>query len=260
MKKISSGLALLLLTATTVSAQTETTNPAPKWTIHSFGINYGSVHDRYQDMSLEMMYDFTKNPALLDRNLTGLEENLYRVSTGYRLGIQTTFRAQRPNSSIGHEIRLGASWSGREPLISFSDPYNEEQMQPRDEIIYCNVVNEYGLDGAYLLRKSFGNGWFSVYSGAGLSLGTSVNSQLVVMERSYDENGMMTSDTDSFYGAKSSLFSRVQVPIGIQFTLLQKVNFLAETRFGVGMQSMFGGRSYFMPLATGFRLGLSYNL
>jgi len=52
MKKISFGLALILLTATTVSAQTETTTPAPKWTIHSFGINYGSVHDRYQRYEL----------------------------------------------------------------------------------------------------------------------------------------------------------------------------------------------------------------
>ncbi len=261
MNKSMYGLVVIMLTATTLSAQTETTEKSPNWKFSSIGVNYGSVYDRYQEMSLDMMYDFTKNPALLNRDLSGLYENLYRESSGVRFGLQTTLTAQRPNATIGHEIRLGASYSSREPMISYSDPFDIMQMEARDEIIYCNVVNEIGLDGAYILRKSFGKkGWFSAYTGAGISLGGAFNSQLVVMECSYDETGLMVSDTDSFYDAKSSMFTRLQVPIGIQFTMLKKVNFNIETAIGVGAQSVFGGRSYFMPVSTGFRLGLSYNL
>ena len=68
MKKSIFGLVVLLLTATTVSAQSEKSNNTKAWKIGSVGINYGTVHDKYQDMSLDMMYDFTKNTALLNRN------------------------------------------------------------------------------------------------------------------------------------------------------------------------------------------------
>lgn len=252
---------ILLFIAANASAQSEEATPTRSWKFNSVGINYGVIHDRYKEMSLDMMYDFTKNPALLDRNLTGLQEDLYRTSDGLRMGLQATLRYQSPNASLGHEIRLGGYYSGREPLISYNNGFNAIDEPMGEEIIYCNVVNEYGLDATYIVRKPLGaRKIVNVYTGAGVSLGGSFNSQLVVMERSYDDTGFMTSDTDSFYGAKSSLFSRIQVPVGIQFVVANTVNINIETGLGVGMQSVFGGNSYFIPSALGYRFGLSYVL
>ncbi len=254
------GLVAILLSATTVSSQTESMK-APKWKVNSIGLNVGTVHDIYRRMNLDMMYDFTQNPALLDRDLTGMNNNLYRQSTGGRLGLNVTLTANRPNARFGHELRFGAFYSSREPMISFYDSNSEIDNFSSNRIIYCNVVNEVSLEGAYLVRKSFGKkGWFSTYTGLGITLGTSFNNQMVVMESTTDSSGMNISGQDSFYDAKSSLFTRVNMPIGIQATILRKVNINLETNIGVGVQSVFGGRNYFMPLTSGIRLGLSYNL
>ena len=253
------GLVAVLLTATAVSAQTETTK-APGWRISSFGLNVGTVHDIYQRMNLDMMYDFTQNPALLDRDLAGMDQNIYRESNGSRLGLNVTLTTDGRNDRVLHELRLGAFYSNREPMISFYDPITMDDMSST-RIIYCNIVNEVSLDGAYLLRKQIGRrGWLSAYAGLGMTLGTSFNNELVVMESTTDSTGMNVSGQDSFYEAKSSLFTRVNIPIGFQATILRKVNFNLETNLGVGVQSVFGGRSYFMPLTTGMRIGLSYNL
>ena len=259
MTKSIAGFVALILTST-LSAQTETSTPSTSWRLSSFGINVGTVHDVYQRMNLDMMYDFTENPALLDRDLTGMQENLYRESSGSRLGLNVSLEANRPNARFGHEIRLGAFFSNREPMISYHQSSADENFASTN-IIYCNIVNEVSIEGAYLLHKTLGRrGWFSAYAGAGLSIGSSFNNQLVVMESSSDSTGMFATGNDSFYDAKSSLFTRVNIPIGIQATVLKKVNFNFETNIGVGMQSVFGGRNYFMPVTSGIRLGLSYNL
>jgi hypothetical protein len=253
------GFVAVLLTATTVSAQTETTT-SPTWRLSSFGINIGTIHDVYQRMNLDMMYDFSQNSALLDRDLTGMDENLYRESSGGRVGLNVTLTADRPNARFGHEIRLGAFFSNREPLISYHEPSESGEFSGRS-IIYCNIVNEVSVDGTYLLRRSLGKKEkFSVYAGAGISLGTSFKNQLVVMETSSDTTGTFEPSNDSFYDGKSSLFTRVNVPIGIQANLLNKISFNLEATIGAGMQSVYGGRSYFMPFSGGLRLGLSYNL
>lgn len=253
------GFVAVLLTATTVSAQTETTK-SPTWRLSSFGLNIGTVHDVYQRMNLDMMYDFTQNSALLDRDLTGMEEILYRESSGGRVGLNVTLSADRPNARYGHEIRLGAFFSNREPLISYHAP-SEFGEASGSSIIYCNVVNEVSLEGTYLLRRSLGKKEkFSLYGGAGISLGSSFNNKLVVMESSSDSTGMFASGSDSFYAGKSSLFTRVNVPVGIQANLINRVSFNFETIIGVGMQSVFGGRNYFIPFSGGIRLGISYNL
>jgi len=261
MTKLMLGWVALIFMATTASAQTKTMQKTSNWRIGSIGLDIGHVHDVYQRMNLDMMYDFTRNSALLDRDLSGLKERLYRESSGNRLGLNVILKRNRPDARFDHEIRLGAFYSNREPMIlyDYATPYFDDLST--STVIYCNVVNEASLEGTYLLRKSFGkNDWFSTYAGLGVFLGGSFNNRLVVMESATDTEGNETLQENNFYAAKSSVFTRAQLPIGIQATVLKKVNFSLETHFGVGMQSVVGGRSYFMPTTTGLRFGVSYNL
>ncbi|MFT5858369.1 MAG: hypothetical protein ACI865_000455 [Flavobacteriaceae bacterium] len=254
-------LVLILTTSYWSTAQIETTPKLNKWKISSFGIEAGMIRDSYAKMDLESMSDFTKNPALLDRNLDGYTENLYRESSGRKLGANVVITRTDPSSRLTHEIRLGAFYSEREPFIS----YNSNDFDATGEyssIIYCNVVHEASLDGAYILRRSVKRAkWFSTYVGIGATLGASFNNKLVVMENTVtDADFNFDESHNETYDAKESIFTRLYLPVGIQATILGKVNVGIESNIGIGLQSVIKGKSYCMPLNTGLTLKLGYNL
>ena len=142
---------LLVIVSGIANAQSEKTPvKLKKLKLNSIGIEFGIMNDRYSKMNLESMYDLTKNPALLDRDLTGYEGSLYRSSHGGRMGINATFTPM--NSFTGkyrtnHEVRFGVFYSPREPLISYS---RTEEDGSYSSIIYCNMVNEFSANGLTL--------------------------------------------------------------------------------------------------------------
>jgi hypothetical protein len=259
---------LLILAIATVSssviAQTNT-EKVRSLKLNSFGIEFGTVTDNYRSMNLETMYDLTQNPALLARDLTGHDASFYRSSTGGRIGINASFT---PYSSVNNgyntsrEIRFGATFTNSEPMVS----YNQSDIEGnRSSIIYCNVVNEVSLNGAYLFKKSPVRApWLSFYAGLGASLGSSFNTQMLVMENTtiYDaetETTEYTNETSS-YAAKSSLYTRIYAPLGVSATVLRKVQFGLEGTIGTGMQSVYGGKTHLMPFSGGMKATLSYVL
>jgi hypothetical protein len=242
------------------SAQTETGIGKSPWKVGSFGVNLGGVRDSYQKMDLSSMYDLTKNPALLDRDLTGYEEDIQRVSGGATVGLNLTLISDRGNSGWQHEIRLGGSFSSREPMIHYRQP-GVDPASSTNTLIYCHVVNEFNVSGAYLFRKSpKAAPWFSVYGGLGVNVGSSFNSKVMVIENSFEwDNPSTSTNSTSAYQGKESIFSRVYAPVGVQFQLFNHFNLGLETNIGVGMQNVIGGDSYFMPITTGVQLLVSYS-
>lgn len=238
----------------------ENTVKGKKFKLNSIGIDFGHTGDRYSKMNLESMYDLTKNPSLLDRDLNGYTSSLYRSSDGGRIGVNASFtQTGTTNDSFNtnHELRFGAYYSSREPLISYNridaDGIN-------NSIIYCNVVQEVSLTGAYLIRKSPVKAkWFSVYAGLGVSLGSSFNDRMVVMENSYDPNNYSEgTNANASYEAKSSFYSRVYAPIGLDVTIFNRVRLGLEGTIGVGMQNVYNGKTYGMPLSSSITTKIAY--
>lgn len=255
-----SSLLIAALTTLTFSstAQIETEIPNNKWKISSIGGEYGFIRDSYQKMDMGTMIDFTKNPALLERDLYGYTENLYRTSSGVKLGLNVTLTSGKMTSNWSNEIRLGAFYSGREPMITYNSGSGFDD--DHSSIIYCNVVNEISLDGAYIFRRTSDKfDWFSVYGGIGVNLGSSFSSKLIVMENDFNFQNEDWNFTQESYDAKSSVFSRVYLPVGMQFTLFKHYNLGLESNIGIGMQSVVKGRSYLMPLNTGLTAKIGYN-
>jgi hypothetical protein len=253
-----SHLLLAAISCLAINSFGQTEVQAKTWKISSIGGEFGFIRDSYQKMDLSTMYDLTKNPALLSRDLSGFDENLYRESGGAKIGINVSFSSPRANN-WSHEIRTGVFYSSREPMISYNS--GEVSSGENRSIIYCNVVNELSADGAYLLRKSVGSkGWFSVYGGIGATIGSSFNNKTIVMESTFSNIIEESSFTQETYEAKSSLFTRLYVPVGFQATLFKRFNLGLETNIGIGMQSVYNGRSYFMPINTGLTTKLSFNL
>ncbi len=94
-----------------------------------------------------------------------------------KIGVNVTLSSGLQTGNWEHEVRLGAFYSNREPLISYNQ-YSETNGDYRS-IIYCNVVNEMSLDGAYILRRrSQKRQWFSLYTGLGVTAWTTINNQV----------------------------------------------------------------------------------
>ncbi len=251
-------IALIAISGSAIAQ--ETTVKPKKLKLTSIGIDFGVVADRYAKMDLEAMYDLTKNPALLDRDLNGYESSLYGSSGGGRFGINasfTPFSSANDSYNTNHEVRFGAYYSLREPLISYD---RTEADGTHKSIIYCNMVQEFSLNGAYLIRKSPANAkWFSVYAGLGASLGSSFNDKMVVMERSYNgDYSTVGTNENAFYEAKSSFYSRVYAPLGLDVTIFNRVRLGLEATFGLGMQNVYGGKTYAMPFSSSITTKLVY--
>ncbi|PHR33159.1 MAG: hypothetical protein COA38_05570 [Fluviicola sp.] len=251
-------VAFIALSGSTFAQENAT--KVKKFKLNSIGIDFGYTGDRYSKMNLESMYDLTKNPSLLDRDLNGYTSSLYRSSDGGRIGINasfTPFSTANDSYNTNHEVRFGAYYSSREPLISYN---RIDADGTRNSIIYCNMVQELSLTGAYLIRKSPAKAkWFSVYAGLGASLGSSFNDKMVVMESHYDPNDYSTiTNENAFYEAKSSFYSRVYAPIGLDVTIFNRVRLGLEGTIGVGMQNVYGGKTYVMPLSGSITTKLAF--
>ncbi|MCH2223554.1 MAG: hypothetical protein MK066_02200 [Crocinitomicaceae bacterium] len=252
---------LLILVIATVSSSVfsqKSTEKASSLKLNSIGVELGVNLDIYQNMNLQTMHDLTQNPALLSRDLTDHNATFYRNSFGGRFGINASFTP----ANASREIRFGASYIVSEPMIS----YDRNEMNGNSHsIIYCNMVNEVNLNGAYLFKKSpVIAPWLNFYAGVGTSLGSSFNNQMVVMENTNTidqttEESTFTHETD-FYASKSSFYGRIYAPLGISATILRKVRFGIEGTIGTGVQSVYGGKTYFMPFSGGLKTTLAYVL
>ena len=253
-------IAALTISLTGYSQVEGGTSTPEKWHITSFGSEIGILRDSYNKMNLESMYDFTANPALLDRNLDGYNETLYRESTGVKIGANVTLTSGTMSGKWSHEVRLGAFYSNREPLVSYNRSFNEEEVYKT--IIYCNVVNEIALDGAYILRrKSTRRPWISVYGGLGANLGATFNNQMVIMEQAsmIGENGGFE-NSNEYYDGKESIMARVYIPFGLQISIFNRVLLGMESNLGVGLQSVINGKTYLTRANSGFVLKMGYQL
>jgi hypothetical protein len=260
MKKV-----LLLMAISAISSWSFAQNETKKirgLKINSIGIEVGTNRDTYQKMDLETMYDLTQNPALLDRDLNGYESNFYRTTSGGKIGFNLSFTPYSRKTgeyNSAHEIRLGAHYVNSEPLISY---YKFGQQGISSSFMYCNMVNEVSLNGAYLFKKSPTIApWLSFYAGVGASLGSSFNNKMLVMEStitSNDDTSSKYSYESDFYDAKSSFYSRIYAPLGINVTIFNKVQFGFEGTIGSGMQSVYDGKTYLLPVTHGVKGTLAF--
>jgi hypothetical protein len=232
----------------------ETILPVKKWTISSFSLTAGMQNDRYMKMDLETMRELTANPSLLDRNLDGYDEQLNRNSSGIRLGGSITLRsANQTTNGFDREVRIGAYYSTREPVVYFTNTVNEIT----SSILYCNLVNEVSIDGAYLLSKRPARiERLKMYTGIGLSIGSTFNNKSIVMESTYGED--VSTYSEDKYRGKSGLISRLYLPVGMEFTVLKKLALGLEGNLGVGMQNVYSGKSYLIPVTSSLQAKLTY--
>lgn len=253
-------LFVLIAISGTSFAQKSTTDKVKKLKLNSIGVDFGVTADRFSKMNLESMYDLTKNPALLDRDLEGYSSSLYRSASGGRFGINasfTPFSAVNDSYNTNHEIRFGAYFSSREPLISYN---KTDANGTTNSIIYCNMVREVSLTGAYLLRASPANAkWFGVYAGLGMSLGSSFNDKMVVMQSSFNSEQMSYESLgNETYEGKSSFFTRVYVPLGLDITIARRIRLGLEGQVGIGMQNVYNGRTNLMPVTGSITTKLAF--
>lgn len=254
--KVKSMLLLLVvcLSLPTFGQDIETTLPVKKWTVSSFSVATGMQMDRYMKMDLETMRELTFNPALLDRDLNGYSEQLDRNSSGVRMGGNITLRsANQTANGFEREIRIGAFYSAREPIVYYTKTVGDVY----STVLYCNMVNEVSVDGAYLLSKRSARiKRLRMYAGLGLSVGSTFNNKSIVMESSYGEEE--STNTQDEYRGESSLISRLYIPVGVEFNVLKKLALGLEGNLGVGMQNIYSGKSYFMPVSASMQLKLAY--
>ena len=249
-------LALSIVLASTISAQEKF--PA-NYKIQSAGLAVGMISDSYQKMDLEAMRDFTQNPQLMDRNLDGYVEELYRISEGSAVEASISlapYDYANQQYSTNREIRIGLMYSEREPMIEYIKNGNRNT----EDIIYCALVDEVALRVAYLWKgQSNLLPNFNYYAGVSFNAGAAINNQLLIMENVMNEEGFVEY-REEYLEAKTSVYTRYSVPIGVNYTFFDKVSLGLETSLGMGVQSVVGGKNYWIPFSMSFSPRLSYIL
>ena len=252
-------LFLIIVIPGIVFSQSDTTKKK-KFILASVSFEMGRMIDRYQQVDLAMMYDLTEMPSNLDRDLTGMGVTHDRDVEGSRVGASVAlipFSKKENDYSTKSEIRVGLFYSVRGTNLSYFLTNESGAFKSAE---YSARFKELGLHGAYVWKYSpkFAKR-FTLHGGLGLGLGSTVLDKTSVAE--HFSSGLPNEVPNSIfnvYKGNSSLFARGFIPLGIDFALAERFDIGLESTFGVGMQQVYGGESYLIPLSGSLSIKLSY--
>lgn len=252
-----------ILGAGTIFAQDNL--PTRLWQPQKVGVSIFGDWDVYQNQSLDRMYDHTVRPEEIVRDLSNYEESLQHSTNGAGFQADFTFTKNGVTSPFKHELRFGLGVHlAREGVIDYSATSNNGDTIITNSLIYCNVDNEINLRADYLFSRGRR---LQYYFGIGGNLGTTFDESMVLM---YNNSKYLDNeDPEDIYSysdhyqeqfdAKSAIFGRIQVPIGLRLIMFKRVEIASEVRMGVGFQKIVSGKSYFMKNTGQYLMSLRYH-
>lgn len=258
MNKIS---VLLMITALPflVMSQSDTTKKS-KFILASVSFEMGPMLDRYSTVDLDMMYDLTSNPSEIERDLTGHDVLYDRDVEGSKIGASIALiplnKKDNDYSTVG-EIRVGLFYKVRGTHLSYSFTNASGAYKA---VSYSTRFKELSVHGSYVWKYNpkFAKR-FTLHAGLGLGLGSTFNDKTSVAE--IISSGLPSEVPNSIfnqYKGRSSLFLRPFVPIGIDFAISDRFDIGIQSYFGVGLQQVYGGENYFIPISGSVGLKASY--
>ncbi len=235
--------------------------PSKKWKLTSVNAGLGFDWANYENMSLQGVLSFAKNPDELQRNLQNMEEEATTFTAGvalYASASLSPFNYEKNAYNQNQEVRVGLTlYSPKEAMVSFKNEVMDTS------IVYCNVHSELAVEGAYILKGKWGKriNW-SI--GLGANAGFTFGNQMILMSGKYFEPGRHPSEQESMqedrYDAKNVYYMRAYIPYGLSYQVNEKVSAGFEARGGVGVQMISGEDSNFMQRTGSFILGIKYLL
>ena len=251
-------LSLLLLSGHAHS-QTQDSLKRP-FILASMSFEWGQMQDRYTEINLATMYDLTKNPTDLDRDLSAHSVLYDRLVTGSRLGFSIAlipFSKKIGDYSTTSELRIGLFYSVRGTHLSYNFQDTSGAIQ---ETNYSTRFKELSATAAYVWKYNpkFAER-FTLSGGLGLGIGSTLFDKTSVAEH-FSQGGLNEIPFSKFnvYEGKSSLFTRLFVPLGIDFALSERFDIGLTATAGMGFQTVYGGGNYTIPLSGSLAVRLSY--
>lgn len=232
-----------------------------KWKLVQFNFGLGADNDHYNSMSFEHLMAMAKDPTEMQRDLSGLDEEINTMTAGAALYANLGF------SPIDHstgtyrddrELQLGVGIHfPKEAMVSFKNELMDTS------IVYCNLQTEFTLDAAYLFKGRWGKK-FQWYAGLGMNGGASTNNKMILISGKYLAPGEHPSTLDhsieETYEAKSVFYSRLYVPYGIHYSINKQWQIGFDFRTGVGAQFIQDERPDFIRKTGAFVIGARYRI
>lgn len=257
------GLLLFLLTAiSTIGFGQAEDTLKNRFILASMSFEVGKMMDQYQAIDLVMMYDLTKTPTDIDRNLTDHTVTFDEVARGSRIGFQLNFIPFNKKSndySTTSEMRLGMVYSARGTNLAYDWRDTSGAYQ---SVNYSTRFKEVSLNGAYVWKYSpeFAKR-FTFSGGLGLGIGSTLFDKTSVAEHfSGGEVNEIPFSKFNQYKGNSSLFFRAYVPLGVDFALAERFDIGITGNCGMGLQKVVGGGKYLIPFSGSLGLKLTVYL
>ena len=252
-------LFLILTISGVANSQSEETK-IKKFRFSSIGFEMGRTVDRYARINLETMYDLTKDPTLLDRNLTDHTVIYDRIVEGSKIGFSTSivhYNEEKEAYSSNQEIRFGLYYSERGTHLGYNFVDTSGGYR---SVNYSTRFKELSINGAYVYKYNPESARrFTFHAGPALSIGMSLNDKTSVAEHfSSGAPGEIPFSKFNEYAGKTSLFIRTYAPVGIDFAIGERFDIGAEGTVGMGIQEVIGGSTYIIPFSWSATVRLSF--
>lgn len=234
--------------------------PKNKFRVMNLDLTTGLAFDRFPNMSLNHMMQFAENPAEIERDLTGMDENIENSASGLVLNANVAFSPLDPKTgdySTKREIRLGLGLtSPKEAMVT----YQSEVLDT--SLVFCNLHGEFNVAGDYLFKGTWGKkerwNWFV---GVGANVGASYGNEMILIPgRYYDPEEHPSEQPNSMdnmqtYQAKNVYYARAYVPYGLHYRF-EEFSVGIECRRGLGIQKIEGSPANFMDKSSAFLIGM----
>lgn len=253
-------LLFLILACPALAFSQSDTVKKKSFILASVSYELGRTIDRYSQFDLDMMYDLTKTPSELDRDITEYGVTQFLDVKGSKMGASIAlipFDKKENDYSTIREFRLGLFYSVRGTNLSYILRDTSGGFQSVD---YSTRFKELSINGAHVWKYSpkFAQR-FTLHAGLGLGIGSTLYDKTSVAEHlSSGQPNEIPTSLFNVYKGKSSLFARAYTPIGIDFALAERFDVGVQSTFGVAFQQVYGGENYFIPLSGSLAVKVSF--
>jgi len=230
------------------------------WRTTYFNMSFAVDNDHFNEMSLERMMAFSKNPEEIERDLRNMDAEITPITAG--VAIHTNVGIAPLNRSTGEyhtdrEVRIGIGLHApKEAMVTYKSATLDTS------IVYCNLHTEFTLEGAYIRKGTFGTHG-RCYAGLGASGGVSFGNEMVLITGRYFEPGAHPSEqvdknpVMEKYAAKTLAYTRLFVPFGVHYGVADKWSVGLDFRLGIGAQFLAGASTNFIKKTGMFAIGFT---
>lgn len=273
-------LTAILYSCISGSAQNESTTPAAsesntsKWKISQINGRISGGLDLFSNLNKNWIADHADfSEENEDWQTTLIPDNHNATSNGgcSNYGLYFTLeqgsksqteKRVRSNLQFGMKVR-----DTKSTAIHRSTSFDFGEYTSVSNEVHRISDREVDLSAAYLLSTDWK--FLSVYAGALVELGTNFNGEYQIHSTSYN---YLNSDLDEMmidgdilsiketYDTKQRLFSRLLVPVGVQFKPLGPISLDFGYQIGAGLDKVLGGQTHIIQQTQVFEVGISYHM